>query len=117
MFLSLLNYTPLNHSVISISFQKKGYDKLRVTGTDISLKMLKVAKERNCYDTLLKLDLSKPLPYLDDSFDYLMCVGSTTYLGKQHERLLNIIWIKWYASFIKNQFREINFQFRSIRPV
>ena len=91
--ISLLNYTPLNHSVISILFQKKGYDKLRVTGTDISLKMLKVAKERNCYDTLLKLDLSKPLPYLDDSFDYLMCVGSTTYLGKQHERLLNIIWI------------------------
>ena len=87
----ILRLTPLNLSVISILFQKKGYDKLRITGTDISLKMLKVAKERNCYETLLKLDLSKPLPYLDDSFDYLMCVGSTTYLGKEHIQLLNTL--------------------------
>ena len=72
--------------------QKKGFDFNNITGTDISTKMLQVAKEKECYQTLLKLDLTKTLPYLDDTFDNILCVGSTTYLGNimfLHTSLIN----------------------------
>ena len=62
-------------------FQKKGFASTNITGTDISAKMLQVAKEKECYQTLLKLDLTETLPYIDHSFDNILCVGSTTYLG------------------------------------
>ena len=45
--------------------------------------MLQVAREKECYQTLLKLDLTKEMPYLDNTFDNILCVGSTTYLGTQ----------------------------------
>ena len=74
-------YQPAFKDIFDI-FQKKSFNTLHITGTDISVQMLKVARVRDCYQSLLKLDLTKPLPHLDDTFDCLMCVGSTTYLSK-----------------------------------
>ena len=60
--------------------------------------MLQVAREKICYQTLLKLDLTKTLPYLDDTFDNILCVGSTTYLGKIIIRIFLIIFVFKYIS-------------------
>ena len=75
--------------------------------------MLQVAREKSCYQTLLKLDLTKTLPYLDDTFDNILCVGSTTYLGNIAIRifiilylynntsiLIHYIYIKLYSSIV-----------------
>lgn len=75
--------------------------------------MLRVAKEKSCYQTLLKLDLTKTLPYLDNTFDNILCVGSTTYLGNIAIRifiilylynntsiLIHYIYIKLYSSIV-----------------
>ena len=42
--------------------------------------MLEKANERNCYKLLKKADLLQDLPLTKSSFDYLLCVGTTTYL-------------------------------------
>ena len=44
--------------------------------------MIAKAKARHVYDGLEKVDVLKKLPCSDNSFDYLTCVGATTYLGK-----------------------------------
>jgi len=52
-----------------------------VTGVDISENMLEQAKTRNVYAELTKTDLNKNgLPFDENSFDVLTCVGTTTYL-------------------------------------
>ena len=42
--------------------------------------MLEKAKGRNCYHILNKADLLQDLLLPKNSFDYLLCVGTTTYL-------------------------------------
>jgi len=52
-----------------------------ITGVDISEEMLERAKTRNIYAELTKTDLNKNgLPFDENSFDVLTCVGTTTYL-------------------------------------
>jgi len=52
-----------------------------ITGVDISEQMLEKAKNRNVYDELTKIDINKNgLPFDDNTFDVLACVGTTTYL-------------------------------------
>ena len=51
-----------------------------IVGMDISAKSLEVAKNRNCYRQLTKADLLEPLPLEASTFDYLICVGTTSYL-------------------------------------
>jgi len=51
-----------------------------ITGADISANMLGKAKDRQCYSMLEKCDLLQPLPFDANSFDCLLCVGTTTYL-------------------------------------
>jgi len=52
-----------------------------ITGVDISEEMLEQAKARNVYAELTKTDLNKNgLPFDENSFDVLTCVGTTTYL-------------------------------------
>ena len=59
---------------------KRGSNR-RITGLDISQKSLDVAAKRGCYEKLIKADLMIKLPLPENAFDFLMCVGTTTYLG------------------------------------
>ena len=53
----------------------------KITGMDISQKSLDVAAKRDCYEKLIKADMMVKLPLPSNAFDFLMCVGTTTYLG------------------------------------
>ena len=55
----------------------------KITGLDISQKSLDVAERRGCYETLRQTDLLKKLPFPSNTFDYLICTGTTAYLGKK----------------------------------
>ena len=59
---------------------KRGANR-KITGMDISQKSLDVAAKRDCYEKLIKADLMVKLPLPSNAFDFLMCVGTTTYLG------------------------------------
>ena len=52
-----------------------------IAGSDISGEMLKIAKERKCYDEIKVVDLNKkPLPYSNNEFDIVTCTGTMTYV-------------------------------------
>ena len=63
------------------ALSKRGANR-KITGLDISQKSLDVAAKRGCYVKLVKADLLMKLPLEADTFDFLMCVGTTSYLGK-----------------------------------
>ena len=52
-----------------------------IVGLDISQKSLDVAQKRGCYLKLQQADLLKKLPVQKESFDLLLCIGTTSYLG------------------------------------
>ena len=52
-----------------------------IVGLDISQKSLDVAQKRGCYLKLQQADLLKKLPVQKESFDFLLCIGTTSYLG------------------------------------
>lgn len=52
-----------------------------LTGIDLSPNLLAIAKQRGVYDELLELNLARPLPFPNDSFDIVLCVGTLTYLA------------------------------------
>jgi ubiquinone/menaquinone biosynthesis C-methylase UbiE len=55
--------------------------KTTIIGTDISAQMLQIAKQRGCYSSVQEVDLNKlPLPFEDDTFDAISCVGVMTYV-------------------------------------
>ena len=62
-------------------FKKRGFSIDGLIGMDISSNMLQKAKERKCYSSLIWEDVLKPLQFHENSFDYIICVGTTTYLG------------------------------------
>ena len=45
-------------------------------------KSLDVAAKRDCYEKLIKADLMDKLPLPSNVFDFLMCVGTTSFLGE-----------------------------------
>ena len=53
-----------------------------VIGVDVSELMLKKAKSRGCYRETMQVDLLKPLPFDEDTFDCLISTGVTSYLSK-----------------------------------
>ena len=64
-----------------IIFQKRGLN-IDITGVDLSSKMLEKAEERCCYDELVKFDIRYELAFPSNSYDYMICVGTTSHLGK-----------------------------------
>ena len=67
-------------------FQRRGINIDGVTGIDISSGMLEKAKDRGCYNKLIKADITKPLAFAPNSLDYLICVGTSTYLGNYNNK-------------------------------
>ena len=67
-------------------FQRRGINVSGVTGIDISCGMLEKAKDRGCYNKLIKADITKPLAFAESSLDYLICVGTSTYLGNLNNK-------------------------------
>lgn len=62
-----------------VALQEAGF--VHVDANDLSPKMLEIAKKRNCYETIKVVDMNQsPLPYANDSFDIVVCVGTVTYL-------------------------------------
>ena len=51
-----------------------------LVGVDLSATSLEVAGRDGTYTALGRCDLQRPLPFDDDSFDALMCVGVMTYV-------------------------------------
>ena len=55
-----------------------------IAGNDISPRMLDIAKDRGCYDEIMLVDMNeKPLPYDDNSFDFVTCIGTMTYINPE----------------------------------
>jgi len=76
----LFNYLFLKN----LFFQNQGFTNGKITGIDISSKMLLKASKNNSYKSLHKADIKKKLPMSDNFYDYLICIGTTTYLGTIH---------------------------------
>jgi predicted TPR repeat methyltransferase len=52
-----------------------------VHGADISLPSLEVAASKGVYRSVVRADLTKPLPFSDDTFDAAICVGVLSYIS------------------------------------
>jgi len=61
--------------LVGAAVMKAEREGLLLEGVDLSGEMLTIAEKRGAYASLRKADLSRPLPYEDDSFDALLCVG------------------------------------------
>ena len=74
----------------------------RITGLDLSQKSLDVAAKRGCYEKLMKADSNTKLPLPEDTFDYLMCIGTTSYLGMFFDCLSskNNVWTADFFSYL-----------------
>ena len=66
------------NGLVGEEMQKSGY--VNITGVDISEKMMDIARKTGSYKKVLKSDLSKKLQFDANSYDLLVCVGTTTYL-------------------------------------
>ena len=74
----------LNKKFIGIYFfQSRGFDNSTLTGLDISAKMLQQANQRNSYTSLVKGNLHDKLPFPENYYDYVVCIGPTTFLGNE----------------------------------
>ena len=67
--------------LMGVLLRENGYHDL--AGTDISQKMLDVARNKNIYKQDFQADLTKPLPMDDNSFDCIVCVGVSGYMIAQ----------------------------------
>ena len=51
-----------------------------ITGVDVSMHSLELAGGKNVYEETRTVDLNAPLPFEDDSFDGVLCVGVLSYV-------------------------------------
>ena len=58
--------------------KRVGFETLR--GVDISAPSLESAARKAVYESLVRTDLLKPLPFADNSFDGAVCVGVLSYI-------------------------------------
>src|SRR5699024_10024092 len=61
------------------ALQNKGY--ARLTGIDLSAQSLEIARAKQCYEQLQQQDLGHALPFTEDRFDAITCVGTLTYIN------------------------------------
>uniref|UniRef100_A0A0G4I9X2 Methyltransferase type 11 domain-containing protein n=1 Tax=Chromera velia CCMP2878 TaxID=1169474 RepID=A0A0G4I9X2_9ALVE len=61
-------------------FEEAGVQFKTAVGLDQSVPMLREAQRTQKYHVLLRHDLRETLPFLDDQFDVLTCVGGSEYL-------------------------------------
>ena len=60
----------------------------RIDGMDLSAKSVDAAKKLNIYRSLEQVDMQKlPLPFADNTYDGLECIGVLTYFPKSHDLL------------------------------
>jgi len=50
-----------------------------INGMDLSPEMLEVARSKDVYDDLREADMTKPLPYEDEAYAAIICVGAFTH--------------------------------------
>jgi ubiquinone/menaquinone biosynthesis C-methylase UbiE len=82
-----------------VALRNVGYN--QVQACDLSPEMLLVAESRKCYTQTDVLDLSQtPLPYADEAFDAVTCVGTLTYVDPDAGTLLDFIRITRSGGFI-----------------
>ena len=68
------------NGLVGAELRKKNLDIAEMVGMDISQGMLDGAKPSGNYSSLIKADLSKPLPVEGTLFDLILCVGTSTYI-------------------------------------
>jgi len=83
----LQQYVSLSHAILDAgcgtgltgkALKRAGYD--NISGIDISKTSLNIAGQLNIYNCLLAHDIQEPLPFTEDNFDALICVGVLTYI-------------------------------------
>ncbi len=71
------------NGLVGAALAKRGFT--NITGADISRASLDIAENRGCYKSLHQADLLQPLSIFEDNtFDLLICVGTTSYLSKYY---------------------------------
>ena len=60
------------------ALKRAGYD--NISGIDLSSTSLKIAEQLNIYNSLLVHDIQQPLPFTENNFDALICIGVLTYI-------------------------------------
>jgi methyltransferase-like protein 27 len=83
----LARYVDLQSTILDVGcgtgltgreLQRVGFATLR--GVDISEPSLASAAQKAVYESLVRTDLLKPLPFADNSFDGAVCVGVLSYI-------------------------------------
>lgn len=63
------------------SLLREKYSKVKLTGIDVSNKMLELAKQKGCYQDLYRVDFEHAFPVIDSNgLDLVLCLGVTSYL-------------------------------------
>jgi len=69
---------------------KEGYQ--NVIGIDLSPEMMEIAKKRNVYEKTVVVDLNKPpMPFENEQFQSISCVGTFTYIDEKSGILLDFL--------------------------
>ena len=83
----LRQYASQNHAILDAgcgtgltgkALKRAGFDD--ITGIDLSSTSLNIAEQLNIYKSLLVHDIQRPLPFTENSFDALICIGVLTYI-------------------------------------
>lgn len=86
-----------------VALQKAGYE--NIYGSDLSPKMLQVAKQRKCYAKTDVVDLSfsdepHQFPYQADMFDAVTCIGTLTYVDPSAKTLEEFVRVTKPGGFV-----------------
>lgn len=83
----LERYVPRNQTILDAgcgtgltgkALKLSGYE--NISGIDLSSISLEIARQLDIYNCLLTHDMQQPLPFAEDNFDALICVGVLTYI-------------------------------------
>ena len=84
-----------------VALRNYGFESSHIAANDISPAMLKIAKERKCYEEVKVVDLNKvPLPYASDEFDAVTMTGALTYIDPKSGLLEEFVRITSPEGFI-----------------